>query len=130
MRFVAAVFMVLFSTAALPQEVNCINPTSQFEMTECAFRDADAADALLNEEYRRAIKAAKAMDADFQPGPVALEDLLREAQRAWIPYRDAACSVESGLAQGGTAQNQFFAECLRRLTSQRIDDLRNVSGAQ
>lgn len=116
--------------AASAQEVNCANPTSQFEMTECAFRSADAADVLLNDEYRRAMAAAKAMDADFQLGPIPLADLLRDAQRAWIPFRDAACSVESGLAQGGTAQNQFFAECLERLTAQRIEDLRNVSSAQ
>lgn len=130
MRFVGAIGLTLLASSAMAQEVNCANPTSQFEMTECAFRSADAADALLNEQYRKAMATAKAMDADFQAGPIPLADLLRDAQRAWIPFRDAACSVESGLAQGGTAQNQFFAECLERLTNQRIDDLRIVSGAR
>ncbi|MEM0899195.1 MAG: lysozyme inhibitor LprI family protein [Pseudomonadota bacterium] len=126
--------MVLFlailslgTTAAAAEEPNCSNPSTQPEMTACASLLYEEADAELNRVYKLAIENAKRMDADFQAGPIPLADLVRDAQRAWIPFRDRACEVEAGLAQGGTASSQFYLECLDKLTRRRIDDLTEVT---
>lgn len=127
MKALIILALLLVPATAAAQELNCENPMSQVEYTGCAFRSYEETDAELNRIYGRAIARAKEMDADFQPGPVPLADLVRDAQRAWIPFRDAACSVEAGMARGGTAANQWFAECLEKLTRRRIDDLREVA---
>lgn len=105
------------------QDINCDNPTTQVEMTGCAALDFEAADASLNTAYRNAVQAAKEMDG-YVPGlEPTHEEMLRDAQRTWIPFRDAACAAESNIARGGTLQNQLFFMCLTRLTEQRTDDL-------
>lgn len=49
---------------------------------------------------------------------------LRQAQRAWIAYRDAQCPLEGRLgAGGGTAQGLFVQTCMTALTRQQADRL-------
>jgi uncharacterized protein YecT (DUF1311 family) len=50
--------------------------------------------------------------------------MLRDAQRAWIPFRDAACAAEAQIARGGTAMGFVTLLCLDRLTRARTEDLR------
>ena len=51
---------------------------------------------------------------------------LREAQRAWIPFRDAACAVEGWPMRGGSAEPLLVYGCLTKLTEQRISDLEGL----
>ena len=62
----------------------------------------------------------------LKPGEVPAEETLRNAQRAWIPFRDRACEAESLAARGGTMQNQLYLMCLTRLTTRRTEDLRSL----
>lgn len=105
------------------QELNCANPTSQVEYTGCAARAYEAADEDLNLAYRLAIDWARRMDAGMTWTPTT-EEMLRDAQRAWIPFRDAACAAESTQMRGGTGQNMVYYTCLERLTRARTEDLR------
>ncbi len=118
---------VILALSAAPrsiaQTLDCSDPQTQVEMTGCAALALDDADAGLNDSYEDAVAKARQMDA-AEPGltPSNLE-MLRDAQRAWIPYRDLACAAESTIARGGSMQNQLFYICLERLTRQRTYDL-------
>ena len=96
------------------EEWHCDNPQAQMEMNACAAIDFERADAELNAEYRRAIASARDADREFdgagdrRPGD---EATLREAQRAWIAFRDAQCRLEGY----EDARRQHGADGLRML---------------
>ena len=116
-------------------QVDCLSEAlTQAELNACASDTYDAADAELNEAYRLAITAAKAADqrraVEGRALDVTQEGLLREAQRAWITFRDAACAAEAMDMAGGTAQPMVGTLCLARVTLSRTEDLRLIgSGA-
>ena len=112
MMVVPAAFACLLANAAPAQD--CSDPQTQLAMNECAHADYLAADEALNTEYRRARAAL-----DESAGTA-----LRDAQRAWIAFRDKACEVEGAQYDGGSIQPMVVAECLARLTWRRVDDLR------
>ena len=118
---------ISFLNPSSAQTVNCTTPTSQAEMTICAGRDYEAADAELNAAYKMARAAMKSYDAELPADRRDNPKALLEAQRAWIPYRDAACEAEGFPFQGGTIRPMIIAECLARLTRQRTDDLRTLA---
>ncbi len=110
----AVALLLLIAPAAEAQKRDCTDPQDQASMTECAWVDYQNADAVLNQEWSRAIDYARRIGA---------EDTLREAQRLWIPYRDAACRADATNFEGGSMQPMVEAFCLTRLTQQRTDEL-------
>ena len=125
-------FMLAANSTALAQsdgsDIDCTNPQVQVEMTFCAGKDLEAADAELNAAYREAMKRAKAMDKDGLYGPVPVADMLRDAQRAWIPFRDRACEVQAALWSNGTGASMAYLVCQTGLTEERTEGLRRFIG--
>lgn len=113
---------------AQEEAIDCNDPVTQFEMNECAYRDWQAADANLNEAYGFAIAHAQRIDTSAamtgDTRDTGTEEMLRRAQRAWITFRDAACSVESDIALGGSMQPMLYSGCMTALTRRRAEDLR------
>ncbi|GAA3871500.1 lysozyme inhibitor LprI family protein [Celeribacter arenosi] len=109
--------MCFVATSASGQERDCDNAQTQTDMNICAGLALDAADAELNATYQDVMADLKTN----QPG-VALA--LRDAQRAWIPFRDAACHAEALRYEGGSIQPLIHASCLEKLTRQRTNDIR------
>ncbi|UWQ16945.1 lysozyme inhibitor LprI family protein [Jannaschia sp. M317] len=125
---IALIGMTGVSGVASAQQVDCQAPDlSGVEMRFCAGLAYEEADAELNAAYRIAITNAKAFDetmaAEGRDVPVTLEETLREAQRAWIPYRDAACDAEALTWRGGTGAPMAGTLCLLRMTLVRTDEL-------
>ncbi len=114
MRGLWALLMV--PMPALAQDVDCDAAETTMEMSYCAEVAFEEADAALNEVYAQAVDTASAY------GPEQ-EGFLRDAQRAWIDFRDAACAAEGSLYMGGTMQPLVGTLCLERLTWARVDDL-------
>lgn len=120
--------------SAQDPEWNCENPQAQQEMNWCAAQDFERADAELNTVYRTAIERARAADreyagvADGARGPndglPGEEATLREAQRAWVSFRDAQCRLQSFEARGGSMQPMLDAGCKAALTRARTAELR------
>lgn len=119
----ALVALLAFVPAAA-QARNCAAPMTQADMTQCAALDYQAADRELNRVYKLAIARARQMDAYLRPGETPAVQILRDAQRAWIPFRDKACEAESLLARGGSMQSQLYYSCLEQLTLERTKGLR------
>lgn len=103
------------ATAGLAQTVNCANPKNTVEMGACAERELTAADKRLNDAYQRLMQDER-RDENARK-------LLRDAQRKWIPFRDAECGFVADEMRGGTGQPVLLMSCLARLTAERADAL-------
>ena len=110
-------------------EAECANASSQMEMTACATQRFERADAELNALYRRLTASARQTDRSPDNGRVEGDDrpgeeaTLREAQRAWVTYREAHCRGEGYAERGGSMEPMIFHQCLERLTRERIAQL-------
>jgi uncharacterized protein YecT (DUF1311 family) len=122
--------MAALLLSAQDPQWNCENPQAQQEMNYCAAQDFERADAELNAEYRRAIADAQRADqeetgyrveGDNRPGE---EATLREAQRAWVTFRDAHCRLEGYEARGGSMEPMLYNGCRATLTRARTAQLR------
>ncbi|MBF9195278.1 lysozyme inhibitor LprI family protein [Microvirga terrestris] len=98
---------MLFLSPAARAGDDCKGET-QSEMNMCAEHKFEKADKAMNERYT---KLMKRLDRDDQ-------GKLRDAQRAWISYRDKVCDFEtSGL---GSVRPMIFAGCMTMLTELHI----------
>ncbi|HVQ09206.1 MAG TPA: lysozyme inhibitor LprI family protein [Allosphingosinicella sp.] len=125
--------LALILLSAQDPQWNCENPQAQQEMNFCAAQDYRRADAELSTAYRAAIESARQADreyaglADGAGGPdtgPGEEATLREAQRAWVSFREADCRLESFEARGGTMQPLIDATCRASRTRARTAELR------
>ena len=117
----ALVLTAVAAGPALAQEVDCSEAFTQADLNECAYQGWQAADRDLNEAYAAAV--AKARDYDAASAPLSAEDTLREAQRAWVAYRDPACVAQAFALAGGSAYPMEQFGCLQHLTEQRTEML-------
>lgn len=93
---------------------------SNQEMIACEFVAYEAADLVLNKEYKRMMSEYQAVNDEYNK-EVALR--LRNAQRAWIAYRDANCSLESTDMLFGSGERLIYAGCLSASTKARVIEL-------
>ena len=99
-------------------------------------RDADAADAALNEQYRATMavmaKDDAARNADLKKGiekpdgDPTYQAALLAAQRAWLAYRDTQCRLAGFEYRGGSAESLAGGQCLVTLTRARTAELRQI----
>lgn len=123
-RWWAAVILAGALPGVAPaQIVDCARAVAQMELTFCAEQDWMRADAALNAAYARARAAMRAMDASLPPDRRGAERHLRDAQRAWIGFRDHACAAEGWVFHGGSAEPMVIYACRARLTRDRTADL-------
>jgi uncharacterized protein YecT (DUF1311 family) len=89
----------------------------------CVGREEAAWDAILNERYKAELAASKETEDDLKQMPdvesAPVVASLKEAQRAWIAYRDAECTRRYNLYQSGTYRFDVHAACQRDLTAER-----------
>ena len=117
-----AAFLCYDSTAGA-QHMNsagapCRDVAITIAMENCFDKAYKAADRGLNQMYSQISKV-------LQP-----EDLqrLKVAQNLWIQFRDATCTAESNLYNGGTASAPAYSACLEEVTRQRAADLKTIYG--
>ncbi|ABD54665.1 lysozyme inhibitor LprI family protein [Jannaschia sp. CCS1] len=113
MRTALILLLALMALPASAQTPACDPNQPQIDLSECHAREAARWDELLNIIYRRVIQT---LDADG-------EVRLREAQRAWITYRDLTCEMERMRYAGGSIAPMIQSQCVARLTEQRTRDL-------
>ncbi len=90
---------------------------TQLEMNDCAAAEFQQADGQLNAVWPQ-VKGY--MDSIGQGA------VLLDAQRKWIPFRDAACTAEIAPYAGGSIQPLIWYSCLTRLTRVRTFDLQEL----
>jgi len=103
---------------ALAQHMNekdspCADVVVTVELANCLAKARDAADAKLNAAYKQLRSRLDAADGQR----------LIVAQRLWIQYRDANCTAERDLYDGGTAASPAYLACLEAMTRARTKEL-------
>jgi uncharacterized protein YecT (DUF1311 family) len=103
--------------AALPAAArDCNTEATQSDLNACAGEDLRKTDAALNETYNRIM-------ARLRPNPPAAQ-ALRDAQRAWIRFRDGECAFATIGVEGGSIRPMLEGQCRQQLTGQRVTQLR------
>ena len=104
----------------------CMRDTEGGESTvgmgACLAAEAAYWDGRLNAAYDALRVRTRAVDAEtLDYGVVAPSqaEALQAMQRAWIPFRDAACDYERSKWGGGTGQGPASAACLLHQTAMR-----------
>ena len=123
MRLGLLLGLMVWAGPVCAQDVDCANAQAQMEMNFCARQEWQVADADLNDAYKSAMALMKTIDADLPKAERGAEDSLRAAQRAWVTFRDAACTAEGYPMHGGSAEPMVVNGCLAQLTRQRAKSL-------
>lgn len=94
----------------------CPEGRTQMDMNACAADEWALADSILNDTWRQVTRTLRPERA----GP------LRDAQRAWIRFRDAECEFQASRYGGGSIAPSVEALCRAELTRRRTEDLMQV----
>lgn len=113
--------LLCLPASALAQD--CAKAMDQATLNQCAYQDWEIADADLNDAYRAASALLREWDEDLSPAEKSGEQALKEAQRAWITFRDKACEAEGYAMRGGSAEPLLVYGCMRQVTIQRAQQL-------
>ncbi|MBK4215839.1 DUF1311 domain-containing protein [Paracoccus caeni] len=91
-------------------------------MSICTGKELDLWDAKLNESYRALTAKAEATDREMDELGSAAEKqqpLLRDMQRNWIGFRDAACGFERSQWGGGSGGGPAGVGCMLDMTARQ-----------
>lgn len=100
--------------------LDCEQATNQGDLNVCAERAFKEADGQLNKTWRELIGS---FQADDRKEAITR---AREAQRAWIAFREKECGFLTGGSIGGSAHGMMVSACRTRLTAARVDDLKGA----
>lgn len=89
---------------------------SQFNMNLCAHYQFVKADLELNEEYKKLAVRNDERNTEA----------LKRAQRIWVQLRDQGRAYESSDLEGGTLRPVVELGCMRRMTSERTEWVREM----
>ena len=92
----------------------CPGAYTQYDMNACAHREFQAADAALNRAYDQ-------LSSRLDEGRRAK---LKEAELAWLKYRDGNCEFVSSEYEGGTMRPMAHSFCLADVTRARTTELK------
>ena len=84
----------------------CDQPTTQAEINECAKARLESETEIINSTYNR---YRAELDA-------AQRQQLKDAQLAWIRYKDLACKFDASSVAGGSMEPYVVAHCLTEQT--------------
>jgi uncharacterized protein YecT (DUF1311 family) len=93
----------------------CASAQSQAEMNICAGKEYKSADAELNQVYQ---KLSSILNDEEK-------SQLKEAENAWIRYRDLNCEFVADQYKGGSIRPMIHGLCLSDVTRNRTAELRS-----
>jgi len=96
-------------------------------MADCTIAEAAAWDRMLDETFADLVILSRdriALEEQAGAAPPPLDEMLREAQGAWVTFRDADCAQEYAVWGEGSMRQIAGAWCRLDRTSQRVIELR------
>ncbi|BCM18540.1 lysozyme inhibitor LprI family protein [Mesorhizobium sp. J8] len=111
----AGLAMLLTAPAARAAAIDCVAAKTQADLATCTAANAASADAGLNAVYKAL--AGRLAPADLKR--------LRDAQRAWIPFRDKECAFRTRPYADGSAYSTLVETCKTELTKVRLAQLQH-----
>jgi uncharacterized protein YecT (DUF1311 family) len=112
----------------------CDKDTTQAGLNRCSAELFHQADAHLNALYRKITdslqkdidRAQTKNNADEIKHCETSLQMLKDAERAWVAYRDLHCKAVMQQYEGGSIAPMEYAQCMWRETDHRIEELRNA----
>jgi uncharacterized protein YecT (DUF1311 family) len=101
--------------SSAPPREDCGAQQNQTEMNACYGRELDRADDRLNAAYRKRLDGMR-----DDPDGVRL---LREAERAWVDFREQNCVFQAHGDEGGSVYSTMVATCRITMTEARIKEI-------
>ena len=103
-------------------------------MAKCADFEYKQADARLNKVYSKALEYMTSDQTRAQQqgntNQIKYEQTaitsLKQAERAWLSYRDLQCKAAAQQYEGGSMAPMIYSQCLTTLTEHRIADLKSI----
>lgn len=111
----AGLAMLLATPTARAATVDCAAAKTQADLATCTAANAASADAGLNAVYKAL--AGRLAPADLKR--------LRDAQRAWIPFRDKECAFRTQPYADGSVYASLVETCKAELTKVRLAQLQH-----
>ena len=112
---IAFAAMSISVSAQKPKPKPCEDAQTQADMNICWGNEYKKADATLNKTYQQ----LAAMLEDEEKGQ------LKNAENAWLKYRDANCEFVADQYKGGSIRPMIAAICLADVTNNRTTELKN-----
>ena len=106
----------LFGQHMNEKDSSCPNAMTTSDMVQCFSKAKDSSNVALAAIYDELLKKLEGDDAER----------LKAVQRFWTQYRDANCSAERELYEGGTAAPVAYLACLDSMTKARTEELRKT----
>ena len=109
------------STKAHSQHMNskdspCKTVVVTVDLANCLWNAWKAEDHKLNNYYQ--VVSRHTQDSELEK--------LRQAEKAWITFRDLNCDAERELYDGGTARGPAYNACLEAMTRHRLQELQTM----
>ncbi|CDX34058.1 conserved exported hypothetical protein [Mesorhizobium plurifarium] len=111
----AGLAMLLTTPAARAAAIDCAAAKTQADLVTCTAANAASADVGLNAVYKAL--AGRLAPADLKR--------LRDAQRAWIPFRDKECAFRTKPYADGSVYSTLVETCRAELTKVRLAQLQH-----
>jgi|GEM_PF-489071 len=111
----AGLALFLTAPAAHAAAIDCAAAKTQADLATCTAKDTASADTALNAVYKAL--AARLAPADLKR--------LRDAQRAWISFRDKECAFRTQPYSDGSVYSSLVETCRAELTKARLAQLQH-----
>ena len=115
---ILALSLIAAPLAALAS--TCDNPRKQAELNDCATDRYAVADKALNQDYATYLKRLS---------PIQRKQ-FRQAQNAWIKFRDTSCAFQSSGVEKGSAHPMVHRQCLASMTEERVQQIKALASCQ
>ena len=120
---ISGLLLLILPAAVLAQDQTkdpCANAQSQAELNMCWGKEYKAADARLNTAYREFMSKLNEEETAQ----------LKNAQLAWLKYRDTNCDFVADQFKGGSMRPMIAAMCLADVTDARAKELKSQMKAR
>lgn len=112
---------------ALTDELDCTNINTSPQLDDCVYKGMMNSKNLLSNEYLSFEKRAKNVYAADSKLGKELIKIVREAQDAWIAFRDKTCKIEAfEIEKKAPAYATTINNCVIRMNIERIKELKNL----
>lgn len=129
--FASLLFLGVFANASVDsiraEEGVCLDAAvNNAEIKQCIFSAYEKADQELNTVYQNIVSKLKNNESDTDSSEILKR--LVSAERAWIAFRDADCSLAATEMLNGSGESTINGSCLVEKTLNRIDELTKILG--
>jgi uncharacterized protein YecT (DUF1311 family) len=116
---------------AVAEDIDCNNVRNTVESNFCAEKDYKTADDKLNGVYQTVIQHIAEGGQEPPYDRASWDKAMRDAQRAWIAFRDADCKGAVPMEwSGGTGTSAAVLVCMTEKTEARTKDLKERYGIE